>query len=207
MSALKDASEALLVLRAALRRDPVPSPLPCAAEALAALERIIESGTSRVSLTILAHGLRRGDVELVDVEDAIDALGEVALQEALAAPTKVISDAYYPRPTDTVAWNCMAGRHGTCRGWSIEVGACGCDCHGLATDPAASRPASPPPPSGRGDDLAVELSAAYAATGDTLPPASGELELGEMACCAGSDTDRAAPGDGWLWGEIPPVEI
>lgn len=79
----------------------------------------------------------------------------------------------------------------------------------LAAVPAApeSRPETPPPPSGEGDEEAVELSAALAATGDTLPPESGPRELGEMACCAGSDTDRAAPGDGWLWGEIPPVEI
>ncbi|WP_438029128.1 hypothetical protein [Sorangium sp. So ce233] len=76
----------------------------------------------------------------------------------------------------------------------------------LAAAPAApeSRPASPPPPSGDGDEEAAELSAALAATGDTVPPASGERELGEMACAA-ADTDAPEPGSVEWWDDQPTV--
>jgi hypothetical protein len=69
--------------------------------------------------------------------------------------------------------------------------------------PPASRPASPPPRSERGDEMAAELRAARASTGDTLPP-SGEVEFGEMACC-GADTDPPAPGSVQWWDDTPTV--
>jgi hypothetical protein len=58
-----------------------------------------------------------------------------------------------------------------------------------------------PPPSDDGDDLATELRAARDATGDTLPP-SGEVELGEMACC-GADTEP--PASVQWWDDVPTV--
>lgn len=72
----------------------------------------------------------------------------------------------------------------------------------VAASAPASRPASPPPPSDEGDALKLELSAARAATGETLPPASGYRELAEMAC-SGADTE---PPLAEAWSDVDPEQ-
>ncbi|XXX79275.1 hypothetical protein WMF30_10920 [Sorangium sp. So ce134] len=143
MSAIGDASEALLALQAVLRRGYDARALPGAADALAALDRLAEAGVMRTGLLVLAYSLRHSEVAPVEVADALEELSELAADEVIAAAS--------------------------------------------AAAAAVSRPETPPPPSGRGDEEAVEHRAARAATGDTLPPESGDVPLGWMAC-AGADT-------------------
>lgn len=159
MTALGDAAVAILVLQAGLRRGYPTRALPGATDAIAALDRLSQSGVVRPLLLELARSLRDGDVAPAEVADALEDIGEAALDEVIAA---------------------------------VEI---------AAFVSRASRPASPPPPSGRGDEEAVELRAARDATGDTLPP-SGEVELGEMACC-GADTEP--PASVQWWDELPTV--
>ncbi len=128
MTALGDAASAVLALQAGLRRGYPAHSLPGADDALAALNRLAESGIVRPLLLDLALSLRHGcEVTPCEVADALEDIGDAALDEVIAA---------------------------------VEI---------AAFVSRASRPASPPPPSGRGDEMALEMGATRDAR-DTEPP-------------------------------------
>ncbi|WP_437310121.1 hypothetical protein [Sorangium sp. So ce388] len=66
----------------------------------------------------------------------------------------------------------------------------------VAAPASESRPETPPPPSGDGDEESLEHAAARDSR-DTLPPASGHRELAEMACVGADTLPPDADGDLW----------
>jgi hypothetical protein len=193
----------------------------CRDAMIASLERLQEAGldapwfrwrlgslcndeTWRADWTEESAELIRHLGELMALDEALDASHVAAPAIRDGQPAVLASGA--PAPFEAVTWTCFGRYHSDCPGESAALGDCLCACHGAATAPA-SRPASPPPPSGDGDEEAEELSAARAATGDTLPPASGDVDLPEMACCTGADTEPPAPGETQWFDDVPTVRF
>jgi hypothetical protein len=140
---------------------------------IAALERISEAGLTTTWLGWWLDSLRDDETWRADwtseSEGLIQVLGELlALDEAVGAG-------------NDQSRFCWAGRHGRCPGASSQPDGCRCACH-AAVDPAPATPRSaptiPPPSSGDGSEIALELDAAYSATAGL--PANDGAELPEL---------------------------
>ncbi len=179
MSALERAAGALLVLQSALLREEEPFLGFCRSRALRALLALQADGVSETWLDAAIAGV--GDVSLpawklesvaadalVCVDDALTAEAEAEMlatsaSEPAAAPADGHGD---------VSSACLGRRHGDCSAPTTLYGApgnCPCVCHVRAARAPESRPETPPPPSGRGDEEAEEHAAARDQR-DTLPP-------------------------------------
>ena len=210
-SAFEAAALAAMRLNAALPTGKPALVEPRRQALIASLERLHQAGVASAWLTDWIANLSEETLLMVEfaagVPGLLRLLGELLnVEEAIDAPRicdglPAVLASGEPAPFEFVTWTCFGWYHSDCPGESATLGTCLCACHGSAPAPAPSRPASPPPSSGDGDDLAEEVAAARAATGDTLPPVSGEVALPEMACC-GVDTDVSGLPD---WADDQPM--